>query len=316
MSPKKLLVVGELNVDLILNSIQGFPQVGTEIVADSMDFTLGSSSAIMASNISILGVDTSFCGMIGSDKFGDFVLEQLHLKKINTNYIIKSPKYKTGVTVVMNYDQDRANITFCGAMKALTINEIPWENINNFHHLHLSNFFLQEGIKNDITKIFEKAKDSGLTTSLDLQYDPTETWSFDFRTCLPYVDVFLPNEAEILALTGKENIESAITEIRPYANILALKMGKNGSRLINKKKDISAPPYISENYKDAIGAGDSFNAGFISKFLEEAPLKECLKNANLMGSINTTRAGGTTAFSSKKSIEKQIQQILNQHTQS
>lgn len=312
MSSKKLLVVGELNVDLILNGIKGFPKVGTEIVAGAMDFTLGSSSAIMASNISTLGIDTSFCGMIGDDKFGDFVLEQLQLKNVNTRFIKISPDYKTGITVVMNYNQDRANVTFCGAMNALSINEIPWGNINDFEHFHLSNYFLQEGIKNDITRIFKKAKAAGLSTSLDLQYDPEETWDFDYKTCLPFVDIFLPNESEILALTGKGTIEAAINTIKPFANTIALKLGKEGSRLIKDKIDIEAAPFINKNYKDAIGAGDSFNAGFIQKFLEGASPEECLKNANLMGSLNTTCAGGTAAFSSKEDIEKELKQILNQ----
>lgn len=87
MSSKKLLVVGELNVDLILNNIQGFPEIGTEIVADTMNFTLGSSSAIMAFNISALGMDTSFCGMVGNDEFGRFVLEELQYKKVDTGFV-------------------------------------------------------------------------------------------------------------------------------------------------------------------------------------------------------------------------------------
>ena len=312
MSSKKLLVVGELNVDLIFNGIKGLPKIGTEIVASNMDFTLGSSSAIMASNISALGIDTSFCGMIGVDEFGEFVLEQLQQKNVDTRYIKKTTAYKTGITVVMNYDQDRANVTYCGAMHALTINEIPWSNINDFDHFHLSNYFLQEGIKNDITRIFKKAKVAGLSTSLDLQFDPEETWDFDYKNCLPFVDIFLPNEAEIFALTGKATIEAAIDTIKPYTNTIALKLGENGSRLINGKLDIESAPFINKNYKDAIGAGDSFNAGFIQKFLEGASPEDCLKNANLMGSLNTTCAGGTTAFSSKEIIERELKQIMNQ----
>lgn len=312
MNTKKLLVVGELNVDLILNSINGFPKVGTEIVADVMDFTLGSSSAIMASNISTMGVDTSFCGMIGEDQFGNYILEQLLKKNVATGFIKKTPLYKSGVTVVMNYDQDRANVTYCGAMNALEFNDIPWEQIVKFDHLHLSSYFLQEGIKDDITRIFQKAKEAGLTTSLDLQYDPKETWDFNYKQCLPFVDVFLPNEAEIYAITGKNDIEDAIAEIKPFANAIALKLGKKGSRLIVEYRDISAPPFLNEEYKDAIGAGDSFNAGFIQKYLEGADLEECLKNGNLMGSLNTTCAGGTTAFTSKEDIKNKTQGILNQ----
>lgn len=306
---KKILVVGELNIDLILNQIKGFPKIGTEIVADAMDFTLGSSSAILASNISALGVNTSFCGMIGEDEFGDFVLQQLQLRDVNTLYIQRSANRKTGVTVVMNYDQDRANVTYCGAMNDLDKNTIPWNDIPNFHHFHLSSYFLQKGIKEDIIPIFKKIKEMGLTTSLDLQYDPEEKWDFDYQNCLPYVDIFLPNEAEILALTREENVQAAIEKLKPFANIIALKRGKDGSRVINKNYDFESPPYVNKAYKDAIGAGDSFNAGFIQKFLEGASLKECAKNGNLMGALNTSCAGGTGAFSSKEKIEEQLHYI-------
>lgn len=310
MKSKKLLVVGELNMDLILNDIKGFPEIGTEIVAGAMDFTLGSSSAIMASNISALGVGTSFCGMIGDDRFGQFILEQLQLRNVGTKYIQRTSKYKTGVTVVMSYDQDRANITYCGAMGSLDINRVPWENINDFDHFHLSSYFLQKGIKEDIARIFEKAKSAGLTTSLDLQYDPDGTWDFDYKACLPFVDVFLPNEAEIRALTGKGNNDAALEELKPFANTIALKLGKNGSRLVNDEMDIEAPPYTNDDYRDAIGAGDSFNAGFLQKFLEGAPAGECLGNGNLMGAVNTTCAGGTGAFSSREGIKEKTQLLL------
>lgn len=312
MSSKKLLVVGELNVDLILNSIKGFPRIGTEIIAETMNFTLGSSSAIMASNIAALGIDTSFCGMVGNDDFGKFIMKELQLKKVNTRFVKKSDDYSTGITVVMNYDQDRANVTYCGAMNALTMKEIPWEQLSDFHHFHLSNFFLQKGIKKDIGSIFKKAREAGLTTSLDLQFDPDEIWDFDYKKCLPLIDIFLPNQAEILALTGKDTLDDAIAELKPYANILAIKMGKNGSRLIHGERDFFCPPFLNKNYIDAIGAGDSFNAGFIAKYLEGASLEEALRYGNLTGSLNTTCAGGTNAFSSTDTIQHQIQLIVNQ----
>ena len=312
MSAKKILVTGELNVDLILNNIAGFPKIGTEIVAKSMEYTMGGSSAIMASNISAMGIDTTFCGMIGDDDFGDFILKQLQSKNLNTRLVLKSQNDKTGITVVMNYDQDRANVTYCGAMSTLTIDEIPWKEIGKFDHFHFANYFLQKGVQKDIPEIYKRAKDAGLTTSLDLQWDPDNKWNFDYKSCLPFVDIFLPNEAELLALTGKKNIETALGELMPYANIIALKMGEKGGRVCSKDLNFVAKPYINKTFKDAIGAGDSFNAGFVKKFMENASLEECLKNANLMGSLSTTEAGGTTAFSSMETIEEKKQQILNQ----
>ncbi|HET7361614.1 MAG TPA: carbohydrate kinase family protein [Salinimicrobium sp.] len=310
IADKKLLVVGELNVDLILNNIQGFPKIGSEIVANTMNFTLGSSSAILASNISAMGVKTSFCGMVGDDEFGRFVVQELENKNVDTQFIKKASTAKTGITVVMSYDQDRANVTYCGAMEDLTINEIPWGQIADFNHFHLSNFFLQKGITKDIVAIFRKAKEAGLTTSLDLQWDPDNQWDFDYKACLPFVDIFLPNEAELLALSGKDNLEDAEKELLPHSNIIALKMGEKGAKVLTKNSGFTAEPFHNRTYKDSIGAGDSFNAGFVKKYLDDASLEECLHHANLMGSLNTTKRGGTTAFASPEAIEEQKKKIL------
>ncbi|WP_186754708.1 carbohydrate kinase family protein [Echinicola salinicaeni] len=312
MHKKDLLVVGELNIDLILNQIKGFPEMGSEKVAEKMDVTLGSSSAIFASNIATLGIQTSFCGKVGNDDFGQFVCETLRNKKVGVDHISVSKAFKTGLTVVMNYDQDRANVTYCGAMEDLTIEDIPWEKVSEYKHFHLSNYFLQKGIQKDITEIFKKAKASGMSTSLDLQVDPDDQWDFDYKSCLPYVDIFLPNESELLSLTGKTEVDEALEELKDHANIIALKMGIKGGLVYHKGEIIKAEPYINDQFVDAIGAGDSFNAGFICKFLQGNDWGECLKFANLTGALNTTAAGGTGAFDNMENLKSRAKSILNQ----
>ena len=108
----KLLVAGELNVDLLLNNIQAFPQIGKEIIADEMNMCLGSSSAIMAANSAAMGVDTTFCGVVGADYFGDFILGELEKKSVSCRHVTRLKGYKTGCTLILNYGQDRANVTF------------------------------------------------------------------------------------------------------------------------------------------------------------------------------------------------------------
>lgn len=313
MKMKKLLIVGELNIDIILNDIKGFPKLGSEITADKMNFTMGSSSAIMASNISKLDVDTSFCGLVGEDEFGSFIMKSLEEQQVNVDHIKVSPTYKTGLTMVLNYEQDRANVTYCGAMEQLSFQDIPWDCITNYNHLHLSNLFLQTKIRPDITKLFKTAKDNGLTTSLDLQVDPEDIWDFDYKNCLPYVDIFLPNEAELKALTKEAQIENALKKIKPHANIIALKLGKKGSKIMKGDTLIDCSPFVIENFTDAIGAGDSFNAGFIKKFLEGNSLEECGIYANLIGAHSTTKSGGVNAFKNSEYITSNLQKIGSQH---
>jgi sugar/nucleoside kinase (ribokinase family) len=306
MVTSKLLVVGELNVDLILNKIQAFPQLSKETIADEMNMCLGSSAAIMAANSAAMGVDTTFCGVVGEDHFGDFILNELERKSVSCRHVTRLREHKTGCTMILNFGQDRANVTYQGAMNALTMNNIPFGKPSPYQHLHVSSLFLQKGIQHDIEQIFRSAKAAGMTTSLDLQWDPTEQWAFDYARCLPYVDVFMPNESELLALTKADSISSGIEKIRPYLNTLALKMGRSGSMGICGDKHLSLPAFEVSHFVDAIGAGDSFNAGFIRKYMSGASLEDCLREGNLMGAVNTTAAGGTGAFCNLNKISENI----------
>jgi sugar/nucleoside kinase (ribokinase family) len=302
----KLLVAGELNVDLILNEIQAFPQIGKELIAGQMEICLGSSSAIMAANSAALGVDTTFCGVVGDDHFGTFIIDELKRKSVACDHIQTLPGQKTGCTLVMSYEQDRANVTFPGAMNALTASDLPFGLAGAYQHLHVSSVFLQKGIQQDIEQILRSARAAGMTTSLDLQWDPAEQWDFDYARCLPYVDVFLPNEAELLALTKTDSISRGVDKIRPYLNTLALKMGRKGSLGIRGGQQVTVPAFDAPHFVDAIGAGDSFNAGFIRPYMAGASLEDCLFEGNLMGALSTTASGGTGAFTDRLHIKNSI----------
>lgn len=291
-----VIVIGELNVDLILNQIDSLPVIGKEILASKMDLVLGSSSAIFASNLSSLGVKVSFLGKIGNDSFGDLVINSLITKGVNTDLVIRDDKLKTGATVVLNYGEDRANVTHPGAMEHLSIDDVTMEKLQRGKHVHISSVFLQPNLQKDIYGIFELAKDAGLTTSLDVQWDPAEKWDLDLQKLLPLVDVFLPNEKELLNLAKEDDLQNAINKISDFGNTIVIKRGSEGSICWNKGNQNEVTAYLNENVVDAIGAGDSFNAGFIFKYINGANLGECQKFGNLTGAINTTKAGGTAAF--------------------
>lgn len=306
-----VIVIGELNVDLILNQIDSFPEVGKEILASSMDLVLGSSSAIFASNLSSLGAKVAFVGKIGNDIFGDLVINSLNDKGVSTDFIIRDENLKTGATVVLNYDQDRANVTHPGAMEHLSINEITTDILKKARHVHISSIFLQPELKKEIYTIFEMAKDVGLTTSLDVQWDPEEKWDLDLHKLLPLVDVFLPNEKELLNLTKADKLQNAINKISDFANTIAIKKGSEGSICWNDGNQNDVPAYLNSKVVDAIGAGDSFNAGFIFKYINGANMDVCQKFGNLTGAISTTCSGGTSAFENYERIMEVARKTFN-----
>jgi len=303
-----VIVVGELNVDIILNQIESFPEIGKEKLAGEMTVTLGSSSAIFASNLSALGAKVAFIGKIGDDNFGELVIDSLQMKGVDTRLIIRDNSAATGATIVLNYDENRAMVTHGGAMEMLTINDIKTNHLAQGHHLHFSSYFLQPTLRPDVMSMFKMAKQVGLSTSFDAQWDPAEQWKLNLREILPWVDIFFPNEQEILHLTGEKSVDAALKSLVPYVNTVVVKCGSKGSLMLTCGGTYKQPSFYNKDVVDAIGAGDSFNAGFIFKFIRGANLKECQKFGNLTGAINTTAAGGTTAFKDNVNIMKFAQE--------
>ncbi len=307
-----IIALGELNVDLLLNKIGGFPEVGKEIFAKEMTLTLGSSTAIFAANAASLGAKVSFLGMVGNDDFGAFVRTSLEKRGVDTSNLIEVSTAATGLTAILNYDQDRANVTYPGAMSIMGVKDIRPEVIAQAKHVHISSIFLQETLHKDIYEIVKLVKDNGATLSMDMQFDPEEKWDFDYKKILPLVDIFMPNIQELTAVTGKKTLEEAVAEVRPYINVLVVKMGSKGSTVVTKEGEKFLPAMLNSNVVDAIGAGDSFNSGFITAFVQGKDLEYCQYLGNLTGAINTTAAGGTGAFTSKEAVEDAALRYFNQ----
>ncbi|NWJ41890.1 MAG: carbohydrate kinase family protein [Geothrix sp.] len=306
-----VLVVGELNVDLILNGLPRMPEVGKEILAEAMTLTLGSSSAIFASNLSSIGAKVAFLGKVGEDLFGDLAVNSLRDKKVYAAMIRRTSDHATGATIVLNRGEDRAMVTYMGAMAHLTLADIQVDRLRTSRHMHFASAFLQPGLRGDVGNLFRRAKECGLTTSFDPQWDPAEAWDLDLPDILPYVDVFLPNEQELLNLTRKPDVETALDSLRPFAHTVVVKQGNQGAQAMADGRILSCPPFLNRDVVDAIGAGDSFDAGFVSCFIEGKSLEECLRFGNLMGAISTTAAGGTGAFTDRAGLQAIAKERFN-----
>jgi sugar/nucleoside kinase (ribokinase family) len=308
MKPFDILVVGELNVDLILGEIPTLPQLGKEVLAEQMHLVLGSSSAIFASNIASLGARTAFVGKLGKDDFGRFVVDCLEAKQIHTDYIVQDEDLTTGASIILSYPEERAILTYKGAMDELTLEDIPGEAVSNARHLHLSSYYLQKGIQDSCPHLFKTAKEEGLTTSLDTNWDPEERWGSEILDLLPHVDVFLPNKNEALHISHQETVEKALKHLARYSPTVVIKLGKQGAIAVQSGDTYRAGAFDATEI-DAVGAGDSFDAGFLFQYLQGSDIQRSLEYGNLCGALSVTKAGGTAAFTSPQQIERDMERL-------
>ncbi len=295
MAPLDVSVVGELNLDLIMYGLPPSLTLEREHLATDLSITLGSSSAIFAHNLSYLGNRVSMSGCIGDDPFGEICVQRLSASGVDVSHIRKLRGKTTGLSVILPQRKDRYILTYPGAMYDMTERELDLGFVFNAKHLHLSSYFLQKGIRPQLIDVFRRAKEAGLTTSLDTNDDPEDRWSGDIQLLLRYVDILLPNERELCKLAQTTDVEKAAESLSQKVRILAIKRGSQGAVVrVGKEKYTAFPPVV--DVVDPVGAGDTFDAGFVHQFIRGAKVEDCLKFANAAGALSVTRAGGTEAF--------------------
>jgi sugar/nucleoside kinase (ribokinase family) len=138
-------------------------------------------------------------------------------------------------------------------------------------------------------------KSAGVTVSLDPNDDPDDRWIGEIEQVLPYLDVFLPNAHEAQKITGTTNPDDAIQQLAAKVPAVVVKLGNEGA-IAQKRGERLVSAAVKIEVVDAVGAGDSFDAGFLSQYVRGADLETCLAYGNIAGAFSATRPGGTEAF--------------------
>jgi sugar/nucleoside kinase (ribokinase family) len=286
-----LLVAGEINPDIILSGdvVPEFGQV--EKLVDSASLAIGSSSAIFACGAARLGLKVAFVGVCGEDVFGHFMLDEMQKRGVDISNVIIRPDGETGFSVILSRGLDRAILTHPGLIAALRARDLADDLLRQARHLHVASYFLQGSLQPGLPDLFHRAHALGLTTSLDTNYDPSEEW-LGFDRLLSITDVFLPNQTEALSITKASGVNEAIRQLARYAKTVVVKLGAVGALACSQGEIIkSHSPQV--DVVDTVGAGDSFDAGFLYGYLNHWDIDESLRLACICGALSTRKAGGT-----------------------
>jgi|SRR5579863_948030 len=307
----EVCVVGELNLDLILYGLPKDLVPDREHLASGLAFTLGSSSAIFAHNLCTLGTGVGFISKTGGDPLGQMAAERLSAAGVDITRVKQGTgKTSTGLTVVLPHTQHRYILTYPGTMFEMQYSDIDMEYVRQARHLHLSSFFLHRALRPRILNLFREAKQAGLTTSLDTNDDPENQWGKDLLETLKYVDVFFPNDREAKKIARTEDLSQAINLLAGLSKIVVVKRGSGSAICRAGEEQWSLTPPVVKMVDD-VGAGDTFDAGFIHLYLRGAKLEDCLAFANIAAAYSVTKEGGTEAFRDINGLFSFIRQQWN-----
>ncbi len=297
-------VIGSLNIDFTIKASR-LPKRGESL--DGKDFRMipGGKGANQALAAAKLGAEVFLSGRVGSDIFGEKVINSLSQGGVNTDYVIKDLRNPTGVGLVI-LDQEGNNYILVarGANMAFKV-----EDLDRMKEViaHSKILLLQLEIPlKVVTSAVKIAREFGVSVILD----PAPASPFS-KPLFSNVDILIPNQNEAEFYTKEKVVDEKTARkaakkfLLMGAKRVIIKLGKDGAFLSTKEKNLYIPG-IRVKVKDPTAAGDAFAGGFAVALARGEAIDQALKYANYVGALSVTNFGAQSSLPTKEEVAKFI----------
>jgi sugar/nucleoside kinase (ribokinase family) len=326
MTAFDLVVVGDCNADLLISGGDVVPAFGQqERLVDEANLTIGGSGGICAAGAARLGLRVAMVGVLGDDIFGRFMRESLGSRGVDMSAVRTDPRIPTGLSIHLIRDDDRAIITNPGTIPELRSEDIDADLLASARHVHVSSYFLQSGLWKGLPDLLRTARDAGATVSLDSNWDPAETWDQGLSDVYGHLDVLLPNDMEVVELArahaaakghaaavegSAADAARMLTQVGPA---VVVKLGAEGTLAAFPDGQLLRVPAVPDvTPVDTVGAGDSFDAGYLAATLWGWDTRQALALGAACGALSTRRAGGATAQATREEAIAAASDLLDE----
>jgi Sugar kinases, ribokinase family len=301
-----VLTLADLNVDLVLADAD--PQFGQkEKMISGYLLELGGSCPIFACQAAKLQLRTATAGVMGDDLFGHFMLSRLTECGVDVSLIEMRKGFRTAASFALCRGNDRAILTDEAGITAMPYQRVNAEFLAKARHIHVGSYFLLTNLRSHFPEILKMARCQGLTVSVDTNWDPAEKWEGVSRI-LELTNIFMPNENELMAISGINDLDRALEKMSKIVPLVVVKRGSLGA-IARQGDKIWSVPVFPIQYVDGVGAGDSFDAGFLKGYLNDWPVEECLRLASFCGAMNTTAHGGINGQPHWEDMPKEFKNV-------
>lgn len=300
---KKILVVGSLNMDMIVQ-MERLPIEGETVLGGHLQYIPGGKGANQACAAASLGGDVTMLGCVGHDEFGQIQLEGLKKRNVKTKFLRTVESNNTGTAII--YLNDSGNNCIVVVQGANLQCDIDYLKGQEQKITECDILLVQMEIPYEsIYYVIEKARKEGKTVILN----PAPAPDMIPDEILSKIDFLTPNETELMKLTGTRAVK--IEEIRESAEELLKKgvknvivtLGERGALFVNGEK-CELYPTDKVEVVDTTAAGDCFNGALATALAEGRTVGEAIVFANKASSIAVTREGAQTSIPAREEINE------------
>lgn len=282
-----LLTCGLLFTDMTFTGLpSGGPQLGHEYRVAPYVQTPGgiANSSIAAAR---LGLDTCMVADVGDDPMTIGALARLHDEGIDTRHALVHEGWQTPLTVLLNYDGDRALVTSETAHPGDCMLKATRHPRARAAITHLQPYPMAW---------LAQARADGTLVVGDTGFDETGRWNLDDLPDLGLCDVFTPNLVEALHYTRTDTPEDAVRALADRVRIPVVTLGGDGVLSWDAATgELLHVPPVPTSVVDTGGAGDVFSAGLVAGLLGGLPLELALRLGSLVSAITISAPGGATS---------------------
>jgi len=293
-APPEVLVTGGIYCDLIFSGLNAMPALGEEVRTQQFTMTVGGGAFITAAGLARLRVRTGLVAYVGADLLGRFQLQCLRRSGVDTSRVTRHPELGGGLSVAFSTTTDRGFLTYpgCAARTGELMDAWPWNDGTRIRHVHFAGMPWPFATR---LPLLDRLRSEGITTSLDIGWNPSQYDSVEFREVVRRVTIFMPSWRDARWFTRREEPEAALELLAGFVDVPVIKMGPEGAIGMHEGRPLRVgPPAVAA--VETTGAGDAFDAGFLWAYLRGEPVARCLLAGNTCGALSTRAPGGTAAF--------------------
>jgi sugar/nucleoside kinase (ribokinase family) len=295
-----VICLGLACADVMARPVEAFPERGKLELIPTLEIHLGGLAAVAAAVIAKLGGSVSFMGKLGTDGFGDYCAGALERFGVQLHHLQRTSTEGTPATVVLvSNDGERTFLHHSGCSRTLRENDIDTEKFQGARHVHWGGPAVTPGLDGPpIARILERAKDMGLTTSVDTCYDGLDVWFPRIESALPYLDVVMSSIEEARKYTGRREPEAiADFYLDRGPDIAMIKLGDGGMFVKSTIERMRVPAHTVD-VVDTTGAGDAACGAFVYGYTQGWELHRSVQLANAVGALTVQTMGGAEGVKS------------------
>lgn len=294
-----ILCVGQIVFDILVQPLDDKILERDTTRVESIDFSNGGDALNVAVVCRKLGNKVGFCGKVGDDEKGSYLIQKMEGHGLSTEGVIVTPEASTSTAVALIRSAGERNFLFeGGATLSFEYDDINSDVVNQHDIVFIGGTFTMpkfDGL--GARKLFKDAKHNGKITAMDVTHDSAGGWMKTIEPCLEYLDYFMPSEDQAREITGVDSVQE-MAEILRRKNVknVIIKMGAKGVYIKNDEMDQLFPPAAVDKVVDTTGAGDSFVGGFLTGINRGLSVEDCLGLGQAAAAKCICRVGSTAGL--------------------